>query len=61
VRKARGLLRITAQLIDASTGTHLWADRFDGSPEEVFKLQDEVASGVAGVIEPDQALTSNFA
>jgi adenylate cyclase len=52
VRKARGLLRITAQLIDASTGTHLWADRFDGSPEEVFKLQDEVASGVAGVIEP---------
>jgi TolB-like protein len=52
VRKAGSLLRITAQLIDASTGTHLWADRFDGSPEEVFKLQDEVASGVAGVIEP---------
>jgi TolB-like protein len=52
VRKAGGLLRITAQLIDASTGTHLWADRFDGSLEEVFKLQDEVASGVAGIIEP---------
>ena len=52
VRKAGGLLRITAQLIDASTGTHLWADRFDGSLEEVFKLQDEVASDVAGVIEP---------
>jgi TolB-like protein len=52
VRKAGGLLRITAQLIDATTGTHLWADRFDGSPEEVFKLQDEVALGVAGVIEP---------
>jgi len=52
VRKAGGRVRITAQLIDASTGTHLWADRFDGSLEEVFKLQDEVASGVAGVIEP---------
>jgi adenylate cyclase len=52
VRKAASRVRITAQLIDASTGTHLWADRFDGSLEEVFKLQDEVASGVAGVIEP---------
>jgi TolB-like protein len=52
VRKAGGLLRITAQLIDASMGTHLWADRFDGSLEDVFKLQDEVASRVAGVIEP---------
>jgi adenylate cyclase len=52
VRRAGGLVRITAQLIDASTGAHLWADRFDGSLEEVFKLQDEVASGVAGVIEP---------
>jgi len=48
VRKDGGLLRITAQLIDASTGSHLWADRFDGLLEEVFKLQDEVASGVAG-------------
>jgi TolB-like protein len=52
VRKAGGLVRITAQLIDATTGAHLWADRFEGSLEEVFKLQDEVASGVAGVIEP---------
>ena len=52
VRKAASHVRITAQLIDASTGTHLWADRFDGLLDEVFKLQDEVASGVAGVIEP---------
>jgi adenylate cyclase len=52
VRKARGQVRITAQLIDATTGTHLWADRFDGSLEEVFDLQDKVASSVAGVIEP---------
>ena len=41
-----------AQLIDAVTGTHLWADRFDGSLEDVFELQDKVAISVAGVIEP---------
>ena len=52
VRKAGGRVRITAQLIDAVTGTHLWADRFDGSLEDVFDLQDKVASSVAGVIEP---------
>jgi TolB-like protein len=52
VRKARGQVRITAQLIDATTGAHLWGDRFDGSLEEVFDLQDKVASSVAGVIEP---------
>jgi adenylate cyclase len=52
VRKASGRVRITAQLIDALTGTHLWADRFDGSLEDVFELQDKVASSVAGVIEP---------
>jgi adenylate cyclase len=52
VRKAGGRVRITAQLIDALTGTHLWADRFDGSLEDVFELQDNVAVSVAGVIEP---------
>ena len=52
VRKAGGRVRIAAQLIDALTGTHLWADRFDGSLEDVFDLQDKVASSVAGVIEP---------
>jgi tetratricopeptide (TPR) repeat protein len=45
-------VRITAQLIDALSGAHLWADRFDGSLEDVFDLQDKVASSVAGVIEP---------
>ena len=45
-------VRITGQLIDALTGTHLWADRFDGSLEDVFELQDKVAVSVAGVIEP---------
>ncbi len=52
VRKDGDRIRITGQLIDADTGTHLWADRFDGSIEEVFELQDKVASSVAGVIEP---------
>ena len=52
VRKAGQRVRITGQLIDALTGTHLWADRFDGSLEDVFELQDKVAVSVAGVIEP---------
>jgi adenylate cyclase len=52
VRKAGGRVRITAQLIDALSGTHLWADRFDGSLDDIFDLQDRVALSVAGVIEP---------
>jgi TolB-like protein len=52
VRKAGGRVRITGQLIDAVTGAHLWADRFDGSLEDVFELQDRIAVSVAGVIEP---------
>jgi TolB-like protein/predicted ATPase len=50
VRKAGGRVRIAAQLIDATSGAHLWADRFDGSLEEVFELQDQVAIGVAAAI-----------
>jgi TolB-like protein len=52
VRKAGQRVRITGQLIDTITGTHLWADRFDGSLEDIFELQDKVALSVAGVIEP---------
>jgi TolB-like protein len=52
VRKAGLRVRITGQLIDAVTGAHLWADRFDGSLEDVFELQDQVAISVAGIIEP---------
>jgi TolB-like protein/class 3 adenylate cyclase len=52
VRKGGGRVRITAQLIDTLTGAHLWADRFDGSLDDVFDLQDQVATSVAGVIEP---------
>src|SRR6266851_1853338 len=52
VRKAGTQVRITGQLIDALTGTHLWAGRFDGSLEDIFELQDRVAVSVAGIIEP---------
>jgi adenylate cyclase len=52
VRKAGNRVRITTQLIDATNGAHLWADRFDGSLEDVFEVQDKVAISVAGVIEP---------
>ena len=52
VRKSANRVRITAQLIEAETGTHLWAERFDGALEDVFDLQDKVAVSVAGVIEP---------
>ncbi|MBV8505093.1 MAG: winged helix-turn-helix domain-containing protein [Alphaproteobacteria bacterium] len=52
VRKAGNSVRISAQLIDATTGAHLWADRFDGLLEGIFELQDKVAVSVAGVIEP---------
>ena len=52
VRKAGNRVRITGQLIDVETGAHLWADRFDGSLEDVFDIQDKVASSIAGVIEP---------
>jgi TolB-like protein/class 3 adenylate cyclase len=52
VRRAGNRVRITAQLIDAQSDAHLWADRFDGSLEDIFELQGEVAVSVAGVIEP---------
>ena len=52
VRKSADRVRITAQLIDASTGAHLWADRFDGSLENIFELQDQVTASVVGAIAP---------
>src|ERR1700737_18988 len=51
-RRGGSRVRIAAQLIEAENGAHLWADRFDGSLEDVFDLQDKVATSVAGVIEP---------
>jgi TolB-like protein/class 3 adenylate cyclase/tetratricopeptide (TPR) repeat protein len=52
VRKAGNRLRITGQLIDAESGMHIWADRFDSALDDVFELQDRVTAAVAGIIEP---------
>jgi TolB-like protein len=52
VRKAGNRVRITGQLIDATTGAHLWADRFDSQLEDIFDLQDQVTSCVIGAIFP---------
>jgi len=53
VRKAGNRVRITGQLIEAATGRHLWADKFDGALEDVFGLQDQVTNGVVGLIAPE--------
>jgi TolB-like protein len=52
VRKGGNRVRITGQLIDAESGTHLWANRFDGDLEDIFELQDKVTESVVGAIEP---------
>ena len=52
VRKAGSKVRITGQLIDAGTGAHLWAERFDGGLEDIFDLQDQVTASVVGAIAP---------
>jgi TolB-like protein len=52
VRKAGDKVRITGQLIEAATGAHLWADRFDGSLDDIFALQDKVTSSVVAAIAP---------
>jgi TolB-like protein len=57
VRKAGNRVRITGQLIDSTTGAHIWADRFDGALDDIFELQDQVASSVIGAIEPKLRLS----
>ena len=52
VRKAANRVRITGQLVDAATGVHLWADRFDGELGDIFDLQDQVTENVVGAIAP---------
>jgi adenylate cyclase len=52
VRKSANRLRITGQLIDAESGTHIWADKFDGDLADVFELQDKITESVVGAIEP---------
>src|SRR4029079_15530502 len=52
VRKASGKVRITGQLIDAVTGAHIWADRFERDLTDVFALQDEVTLAVVSAVQP---------
>jgi TolB-like protein/tetratricopeptide (TPR) repeat protein len=52
VRKAAHKVRITGQLIDASTGGHLWAERFESALDDIFELQDQVTEAVVGAIAP---------
>ena len=52
VRKAAGHVRITAQLIDATTGAHVWAEHYDRKSDDIFALQDEITLSVVGAIEP---------
>jgi adenylate cyclase len=53
VRKSANRLRISGQLIDTTSGNHIWADRFDGTIEDIFDLQDKITAHVAGAIEPN--------
>ena len=55
VRKAGNRVRITAQLIEATTGTHLWAERYDRDLTDIFAVQDEITQSVAAAIEPAMA------
>jgi adenylate cyclase len=52
VRKAGARVRITGQLVDAVTGAHLWADKYDGALDDIFELQDNVTSSVVGIVAP---------
>jgi len=56
VRKAVDRVRITAQLIDAATGAHVWAERYDRKSDDIFALQDEITLSVVGAIEPSLRL-----
>jgi TolB-like protein len=50
VRQSESRIRITGQLVDASAGTHLWADRFEGRLDDIFELQDQIATSIVGAI-----------
>jgi len=52
VRKAAGQVRIIGQLIDAASGRHLWADRFEGELSDIFALQDRMTESVVSAIQP---------
>jgi adenylate cyclase len=56
VRKVGNRVRITGQLIDAATGVHVWAERYDSQSDDIFALQDEITLSVVGAIEPNLRL-----
>ncbi|MDQ0142374.1 winged helix-turn-helix domain-containing tetratricopeptide repeat protein [Cupriavidus necator] len=53
VRKAPGRVRLTAQLVDAASGAHVWAERYDHRTDDIFALQDDIAQSVVGAIAPN--------
>ncbi len=55
VRKAADRVRISAQLIEAESGNHVWAERYDRSLDDIFELQDEITSTIAAAVEPELA------
>ena len=61
VRRSGRRVRITAQLIDAATGTHIWAERYDRDLTDIFDVQDEITGQVAGAIEPELLKTEGLA
>jgi TolB-like protein len=60
VRKAGGRVRITAQLNDAATGSHIWAERYDRDLADVFAVQDEITEAIVAAIEPQLYAAENF-
>ena len=53
VRKSAGRVRVTVQMVEAETGTHLWAERYDRALDDIFALQDDITLSVVGAIEPN--------
>jgi TolB-like protein/Tfp pilus assembly protein PilF len=60
VRKSGNRLRITAQLVEATTGNHIWAERYDGEIADIFALQDEITERVVAAIEPQLYAAEHF-
>jgi adenylate cyclase len=60
VRKGGNRVRVTAQMIDATSGAHIWAERYDRDLSDIFAVQDEITASVAGVIEPALADRRHF-
>ena len=57
VRKGQGRVRVNAQLIDAATGHHIWAEKFDREIEDIFQVQDEISQYLAAIVEPELSKT----